>query len=118
MLTLKILKTLLQYLTIRLTLVRNLTSLGMLQINQKEEQEQPKTRIKKVAPASRIEYIPHGYQLSVDRRTVKRNEGLAGLHDWLKIQTAAGFLTRQETVSMIPPVVLSPEPGNSILYPR
>mmetsp|Transcript_17586 Transcript_17586/g.38220 ORF Transcript_17586/g.38220 Transcript_17586/m.38220 type:complete len:946 (+) Transcript_17586:112-2949(+) len=75
----------------------------------------PKTRIKKVAPASKIEYIPHGYQLSVDRRTVKRNAGLAGLHDWLKVQTAAGFLTRQETVSMIPPIVLAAEPGHAVL---
>mmetsp|Transcript_7445 Transcript_7445/g.20703 ORF Transcript_7445/g.20703 Transcript_7445/m.20703 type:complete len:941 (-) Transcript_7445:2571-5393(-) len=76
---------------------------------------QPKTRTKKVAPANRIEYIPHGYQLSVDRRTVKRNSALAGLHEWLKVQTAAGFLTRQETVSMIPPVVLAPEPGHAVL---
>jgi len=77
--------------------------------------DQPKTRIKKVAPANRIEYIPHGYQLSVDRRTVKRNPALAGLHEWLKVQTAAGFLTRQETVSMIPPIVLAPEPGHAVL---
>ena len=77
--------------------------------------DQPKTRIKKVAPANRIEYIPHGYQLSVDRRTVKRNAALAGLHEWLKVQTAAGFLTRQETVSMIPPIVLAPEPGHAVL---
>ena len=73
------------------------------------------TKIKKMAPAKTIPYIPHAYQLSIDRRTIRRNPSLEKFHNWLKIQSEAGFLTRQETVSMIPPVILSPEPHHSVL---
>ena len=69
----------------------------------------------RVAPAARIRYVPHAYQTSLDRRTIKRNPALSDFHDWLVEQTAAGFLTRQETVSMIPPVVLAPRPGDAVL---
>mmetsp|Transcript_6000 Transcript_6000/g.8737 ORF Transcript_6000/g.8737 Transcript_6000/m.8737 type:complete len:834 (-) Transcript_6000:439-2940(-) len=69
----------------------------------------------KKAPAKRIPFIPHAYQLSVDRRTLRRNPKLEHFHNWLKEQVDAGFITRQETVSMIPPVVLAPEPTHGIL---
>jgi 16S rRNA C967 or C1407 C5-methylase (RsmB/RsmF family) len=74
-----------------------------------------KTTLKKLAPAKAIPYIPDAYQLSVDRRTIRRNPALQNFHEWLKAQTDAGFVTRQETVSMIPPVVLSPEPHHAVL---
>jgi 16S rRNA C967 or C1407 C5-methylase (RsmB/RsmF family) len=70
---------------------------------------------KKIAPAKRIPYIPHAYQLSLDRRTIRRNPALEKFHTWLTTQTSAGFITRQETVSMIPPVVLTVEPHHSVL---
>ena len=70
---------------------------------------------RKIAPAKRIPFIPHGYQLSLDRRTIRRNPALEKFHTWLTTQTSAGFITRQETVSMIPPVVLSVEPHHSVL---
>jgi hypothetical protein len=72
-------------------------------------------RIKKLAPAKPIPYIPDAYQLSVDKKTIRRNPLLQEFHEWLKVQTDAGFITRQETVSMIPPVVLSPEPYHAVL---
>ena len=78
------------------------------------EPEKP-TTIKKLAPAKHIPYIPNGYQLSVDRRTIRRNPKLQEFHEWLKVQTDAGFITRQETVSMIPPIVLSPESHHAVL---
>mmetsp|Transcript_12098 Transcript_12098/g.17201 ORF Transcript_12098/g.17201 Transcript_12098/m.17201 type:complete len:939 (+) Transcript_12098:26-2842(+) len=71
--------------------------------------------IKKIAPAKKIPYVPHAYQLSLDRKTIRRNERLNTFHEWLKVQTLAGFVTRQETVSMIPPVVLGAQPDNAIL---
>jgi 16S rRNA C967 or C1407 C5-methylase (RsmB/RsmF family) len=70
---------------------------------------------KMIAPAKKLSYIPHAYQLSLDRQTIRRNTNLSGFHEWLKIQTQAGFVTRQETVSMIPPVVLNAEPHHKIL---
>ncbi|KAL7550343.1 hypothetical protein ACHAWF_013585, partial [Thalassiosira exigua] len=73
-----------------------------------------------IPPAKPIPFIEAdgtvlGYQLSVDRRTIRRNKSLEPLHDWLKIQTDCGHVTRQETVSMIPPVVLDVREGMSVL---
>ncbi len=73
-----------------------------------------------IAPAKPIPFISHnnitlGFQLSVDRRTLRRNESLEPLHTFLKIHTDCGHITRQETVSMIPPVVLNAKEGMSVL---
>mmetsp|Transcript_21032 Transcript_21032/g.50720 ORF Transcript_21032/g.50720 Transcript_21032/m.50720 type:complete len:995 (-) Transcript_21032:106-3090(-) len=75
---------------------------------------------KTIAPAKPIPFISSnnvtlGYQLSVDRRTLRRNKSLEPLHTWMKIQSDCGHITRQETVSMIPPVVLNAEEGMSVL---
>ena len=48
-----------------------------------------KTEVKLIAPAKKIAYIPHGYQLSLDRQTIRRNTKLNGFHRWLQIQTEA-----------------------------
>lgn len=79
-----------------------------------------KTVKRTIAPAKPIPFISHnsttlGFQLSVDRRTLRRNESLEPLHKWLKIHTDCGHITRQETVSMIPPVVLDAKEGMSVL---
>lgn len=79
------------------------------------QEKELKTETKMIAPATRINYVPHAYQLSLDRQTIRRNTSLNGFHEWLKVQTQAGFVTRQETVSMIPPVVLNPEPHHKVL---
>jgi 16S rRNA C967 or C1407 C5-methylase (RsmB/RsmF family) len=77
--------------------------------------EEQKTEIQYVAPARKLPFVPHAYQLSLDRQTIRRNPKLSPFHDWLKVQTEAGFVTRQETVSMVPPVVLDPKPHHMIL---
>ncbi|KAL3925783.1 MAG: hypothetical protein SGILL_000164 [Bacillariaceae sp.] len=82
---------------------------------QREGASELKTEIKFVAPAQRLPFVPHAYQLSLDRQTIRRNPKLTPFHEWLKVQTEAGFVTRQETVSMIPPVVLDPKPDHLIL---
>lgn len=90
-------------------------------IEKKEDQDANKEDehdgfiIKRLAPARKVSFIPHAYQLSLDRRTLRRNPDLAKFHEWLKVQTNAGFITRQETVSMIPPIVLSVEPHHQVL---
>jgi 16S rRNA C967 or C1407 C5-methylase (RsmB/RsmF family) len=74
-----------------------------------------KPEIKKIAPAKKLQFIPHGYQLNLDRQTLRRNTQLGSFHEWLKVQTHAGFITRQETVSMLPPVVLGCKPHHKVL---
>eukprot|EP00584_Thalassiosira_punctigera_P011530 CAMPEP_0172568894 /NCGR_PEP_ID=MMETSP1067-20121228/121452_1 /TAXON_ID=265564 ORGANISM="Thalassiosira punctigera, Strain Tpunct2005C2" /NCGR_SAMPLE_ID=MMETSP1067 /ASSEMBLY_ACC=CAM_ASM_000444 /LENGTH=1033 /DNA_ID=CAMNT_0013360607 /DNA_START=182 /DNA_END=3283 /DNA_ORIENTATION=+ len=73
-----------------------------------------------IAPAKPIPFICSnstvlGFQLSFDRRTLRRNKSLEPLHNWMKIQSDCGHITRQETVSMIPPVVLDVKEGMSVL---
>ncbi|CAB9527590.1 Multisite-specific tRNA:(cytosine-C(5))-methyltransferase trm4a [Seminavis robusta] len=63
----------------------------------------------------RIPFLPHAYQLGVDRKIIRKDPQMGKLFEWMKRQTAAGFITRQETVSMVPPVVLSPQPNDSVL---
>lgn len=77
---------------------------------------------KTIPPAKPIPFITSsdsktvlGYQLSVDRRTIRRNKSLEPLFHWLKLHSDAGHVTRQETVSMIPPVVLDVREGMSVL---
>lgn len=79
------------------------------------ETQDGKTTTTRMAPVKSITYIPHAYQLSMDRRTIRRSPSLEKFHNWLKEQVGAGFITRQETVSMIPPVVLSPEQHHAVI---
>ena len=69
----------------------------------------------KLAPAKRIPYVPHAYQLAIDRYTIRKNASLSKLFEWLKVQTQAGFVTRQETVSMIPPIVMDIQSHHQVL---
>ena len=77
---------------------------------------------RKIAPAVQIPFIRDdrtgvvlGYQISVDKRTLRRNASLGPFHAWMKAQTDCGHITRQEQVSMIPPVVLDARPGMAVL---
>lgn len=84
-----------------------------------EVEDMPRPELKKekklISPAERIHFIPYAYQINLDKQTLRRNSALKPFHDWLKIQTEAGFVTRQEAVSMIPPVVLDPKPHHVVL---
>jgi 16S rRNA C967 or C1407 C5-methylase (RsmB/RsmF family) len=62
-----------------------------------------------------LKFLPHAYQLSLDRATIRKTPELEKLKNWLKAQTESGFISRQETVSMIPPVVLAPNPSDLVL---
>jgi len=85
-----------------------------MELKIKKDGEEEETTIK-IAPSKKIPFIPNGYQLAVDRHTIRRNPKLKALFEWLRIQTEAGFVSRQETVSMIPPVVLDVEPHHQVL---
>lgn len=51
------------------------------------------TTTKKVTPAKHIPFIPHAYQLSVDRRTIRRNAALQDFHEWVcTIRSSIGCL--------------------------
>lgn len=85
-------------------------------LDEKQSGDGTKTPVtKRIAPIRSITYIPHAYQLSVDRKTIRRTPALKEFHTWLTTQTSCGNITRQETVSMIPPIVLGVQPHDKVL---
>jgi 16S rRNA C967 or C1407 C5-methylase (RsmB/RsmF family) len=63
----------------------------------------------------KIHFLKGAYQLSFDKATIRKDPNTQKLHQWLKRNTESGFISRQETVSMLPPVVLSPQPSDCLL---
>ncbi|XP_073962751.1 tRNA (cytosine(34)-C(5))-methyltransferase Nsun2 [Choristoneura fumiferana] len=64
-----------------------------------------------------LPWYPNGlaWQLRLSRTDIRRSEPLYKLHNFLVAETAAGGVSRQEAVSMIPPVVLNVEPHHKVL---
>ncbi|KAM8719554.1 hypothetical protein ACLKA7_005742 [Drosophila subpalustris] len=64
-----------------------------------------------------LPWYPNGmaYQLQLTRKDIRRSEPLHRLHNFLIVETAAGNISRQEAVSMIPPVVLDVQPTDKVL---
>ncbi len=57
----------------------------------------------------------YGYKLGTDRRSIRKLEALNQLHKWMVQHTDNGNITRQEAVSMIPPLALNVEPHHKCL---
>lgn len=55
------------------------------------------------------------YQLETDRNMIRKTPALAALHRWLVDASENGDVTRQEAVSMIPPMLLDIEPEHVVL---
>lgn len=74
-------------------------------------------------PAEQVErplclpWYPNGmaYQLHLTRKDIRRSEPLFRLHNFLIVETTAGSISRQEAVSMIPPLVLNVQPTDKVL---
>lgn len=64
-----------------------------------------------------LPWYPNGlaWQLRLSRTDIRRSEPLYKLHNFLVAETAAGGVSRQEAVSMIPPVVLDVQPHHKVL---
>uniref|UniRef100_A0A7G3B0Z9 tRNA (cytosine(34)-C(5))-methyltransferase n=1 Tax=Lutzomyia longipalpis TaxID=7200 RepID=A0A7G3B0Z9_LUTLO len=55
------------------------------------------------------------WQLQLSRKDIRRSEIFYKLHNFLIAETNAGGISRQETVSMIPPIVLDVKPHHRVL---
>lgn len=55
------------------------------------------------------------WQLELTRKDIRRSESLYKLHNFLIAETTAGSISRQEAVSMIPPLVLDVQPHHKVL---
>lgn len=56
-----------------------------------------------------------GWQLELSRKDIRRSEKYYKLHNFLIAETDAGSISRQEAVSMIPPLVLDVQSHHKVL---
>jgi len=64
-----------------------------------------------------LPWYPHesGWHVSLARRDLRRVPQLKAFHEWLKLFTETGAISRQEVVSMIPPLLLDVQPHHLVL---
>ena len=56
-----------------------------------------------------------GYKMGTDRKSIRKLDGLNDLHKWMVRHTENGNITRQEAVSMVPPLALDVHPTHKCL---
>ena len=83
--------------------------------NNKECEETASTS--KVIRPSCLTWYPDelAWQLNLTRKDIRREEAYFKLHNFLISETESGNISRQETVSMIPPLVLDVKPHHKVL---
>lgn len=54
------------------------------------------------------------WQLQLTRKDIRRSESYFRLHNFLISETASGNISRQEVVSMIPPLLLDVQPHHKV----
>lgn len=55
------------------------------------------------------------WQFEFSRRELRRDPEFEPLHEYIKHETSTGNISRQEAVSMIPPLVLDVQPHHKVL---
>ncbi|XP_076297138.1 tRNA (cytosine(34)-C(5))-methyltransferase Nsun2 isoform X2 [Lasioglossum baleicum] len=55
------------------------------------------------------------WQLQLTRKDIRRSEAYFKLHNFLVVETNCGSISRQEVVSMVPPLVLDVKPSHKVL---
>lgn len=55
------------------------------------------------------------WQMELTRKDIRRCEAYYKLHNFLISETEHGTISRQETVSMIPPLVLDVQPHHKVI---
>lgn len=72
---------------------------------------------KEIAPVQEMPWYPNGdgYKLGTDRRMLRKCPELALFHKWMMQHTENGNITRQEAVSMVPPLALDVSPHHKCL---
>lgn len=70
-----------------------------------------------VQAVSELLWYPNSvaYKLGTDRRNIRKLSALQGLQKWLVEHTDNGNITRQEAVSMVPPLALNVSPHHKCL---
>eukprot|EP01041_Mallomonas_annulata_P004338 gene4338-8632_t len=68
-------------------------------------------------PLTEMEWYPSGnaFKLGTDRRMIRKSKALEPLHKWMMLHTDCGNITRQEAVSMVPPIALDVQPHHKCI---
>lgn len=71
----------------------------------------------KIKAPVELKWYPNEYawQLDVPKSVIRKNEQFAKTQRFLVVENAVGNISRQEAVSMIPPIVLEVEPHHTVL---
>ncbi|XP_064610384.1 LOW QUALITY PROTEIN: RNA cytosine-C(5)-methyltransferase NSUN2-like [Liolophura sinensis] len=72
---------------------------------------------RKVDPPKCMEWYPDGlaWQLDLTKKAIRGSEPLKQLHEFLVSETESGNISRQEAVSMIPPILLDVKSHHKVL---
>ena len=68
-----------------------------------------------IAPPQVLSWKNDAYQLSYGKGDLRKNAKLKSFHEWLQLVSDEGSITRQEAVSMIPPLLLDVQPHHIVL---
>lgn len=70
-----------------------------------------------IKPPKRLTWYPNGlaWQLDVSKKVLRKNEQFAKTQRFLVLETGTGNISRQEAVSMIPPLILDVQSHHSVL---
>lgn len=70
-----------------------------------------------IQPPKRLPWYPENlaWQLDVSKQVIRKNEQFSKVQRFLVVENAVGNISRQEAVSMIPPIVLEVEPHHAVL---
>ena len=70
-----------------------------------------------IAPPRPLAWYPNkcGWQLGCGRKLLRKSETLKKIHKFIVQETESGNISRQESVSMIPPFLLQVEPEHYVL---
>ncbi|KAI8607508.1 S-adenosyl-L-methionine-dependent methyltransferase [Chytriomyces sp. MP71] len=71
----------------------------------------------KIPPPQNLPWYPNnfGWQYKPTRSAIRSHEGIKKFHEFLMAETECGNVSRQEAVSMIPPLLLDVQPGHYVL---
>ncbi|EIM87652.1 S-adenosyl-L-methionine-dependent methyltransferase [Stereum hirsutum FP-91666 SS1] len=70
-----------------------------------------------VAPPVSLSWYPHGlaWQLNVEKKVLRKSPEFKKFHSFLVFETEVGNISRQEAVSMLPPLFLDVQPYHKVL---
>ncbi|KAJ2707354.1 tRNA (cytosine-5-)-methyltransferase ncl1 [Coemansia sp. IMI 203386] len=70
-----------------------------------------------IEPPHPLEWYPNnfGWQFQIPRIALKKSEQLSKFHSFLVTETEVGNISRQEAVSMVPPLFLDVQPNHYVL---